>query len=389
VTDHQCRAPSHADRLSGLLVATAVGDALGLPYEGAPAKRVASLLGTAPVSHRMLPFGIGLVSDDTEHAALAARALVVARGDTGAFASALGHGLRRWLLGVPPGVGVATLRAAFRLWFGVAPDRSGVRSAGNGPAMRSPIIGAFHRYDDALRVSFTRASTLMTHSDPRAEIGAQALSQLAAMLVSNRLGITAGRRPDWAGVLAHLRSAPRDVDGCTLAEAAEWQKAVSVLDQAAQAPGGPAPAARAAELLGCGRGVSGYAFHSVPVAVYCWWLHTGSLAQVADAAVRLGGDTDSVAASACALEGASRGLASIQADDADAALVRGIRDWPLGISELRALGSLLAAAASGTVGETPSVSPLHALVPIRSALVVAIVVAHQARRLLPSFSRGG
>ena len=49
----------------GSILGTAVGDAIGLPYEGMSKRRGVRLLGE-PTRHRFF-FGRGMVSDDTEH----------------------------------------------------------------------------------------------------------------------------------------------------------------------------------------------------------------------------------------------------------------------------------------------------------------------------------
>ena len=116
----------------GCLVGAAVGDAIGLPYEGLSPRRAARLF-PGPLRHRLLP-GRGMVSDDTEHACFTARALVLAGGDVDAFGRILASSLRWWLAGLPAGVGLATLRALARSCVGFGPERSGVTSAGAGPA---------------------------------------------------------------------------------------------------------------------------------------------------------------------------------------------------------------------------------------------------------------
>ena len=63
----------------GCILGTAVGDALGLPYEGVSRSRVPRLLGS-PERHRFL-FGRGMVSDDTEHTCLVAQSLISAGND--------------------------------------------------------------------------------------------------------------------------------------------------------------------------------------------------------------------------------------------------------------------------------------------------------------------
>lgn len=54
-----------ATRLQGLLIGTAVGDALGLPAEGLSRRRVQRLY-QGQWRHRLI-FGRGMLSDDTEH----------------------------------------------------------------------------------------------------------------------------------------------------------------------------------------------------------------------------------------------------------------------------------------------------------------------------------
>ena len=60
-------------RLRGLLVGTAVGDALGLPAEGLSRQRVHRLY-RGRWRHRLL-FGRGMISDDTEHTLFVAQSL--------------------------------------------------------------------------------------------------------------------------------------------------------------------------------------------------------------------------------------------------------------------------------------------------------------------------
>jgi ADP-ribosylglycohydrolase len=91
------------------------------------------------------------------------------------------------LLGLPAGIGRATLRAILKLWFGFPPSKSGVFSAGNGPAMRSAVLGA--AIDDLpLLRSLVGISTRITHTDPKAEYGALAVA-LAAHMARSRTHI--------------------------------------------------------------------------------------------------------------------------------------------------------------------------------------------------------
>ena len=168
----------------GSLLGTAVGDAMGLPYEGLSRRRAAKLLGL-PDRHRLL-LGRGMISDDTEHACMVAQAMIASGGDPVTFQRKLAWRLQFWLLGLPAGIGFATLRSILRLWIGIAPKRSGVFSAGNGPAMRAPLLGAV--IDDPGRLQeFVQASSRITHTDPKAEFGAYAVALAAQMARQNKI----------------------------------------------------------------------------------------------------------------------------------------------------------------------------------------------------------
>jgi ADP-ribosyl-[dinitrogen reductase] hydrolase len=154
-----------------------VGDALGLPCENLSPRRAKRLF--PHIDRYQFFFGCGVFSDDTEHACLTAQAMLVSGGDLAKFRRDLAKRLRWWAAGLPAGTGRATIKACAKLWLGWSPERSGVFSAGNGPAMRSPILGVCLGGDRDLLVQFNRASTRMTHTDPKAEWGSLAVAWAA------------------------------------------------------------------------------------------------------------------------------------------------------------------------------------------------------------------
>lgn len=97
----------------GSLLGTAVGDSLGLPYEGLAPDRSAKLLGL-PEKHRFL-FGHGMTSDDTDHACMVAMSLIKSRFDDILYLKKFSQALRWWILCIPAGIGLATLRAVCKL----------------------------------------------------------------------------------------------------------------------------------------------------------------------------------------------------------------------------------------------------------------------------------
>lgn len=291
--------------LEGCLLGTAAGDMVGLPFENLSRTHVARLL-REPLE-QTLAFGRGLVSDDTEHAVMLARSLIEERADAARFARRLAWRLRWWLLAAPPGVGGATARGILRLWLGVSPTRSGVRSAGNGPAMRAAPLGVLFGDDVPRLVAFVRASSALTHTDPRACGGALVVALAAAC--SRRL---ASASPDAA--LAALRTAVAEAQ----ADEARCFEPLLADMQASLAAG--VDVAGYARALGCEAGVTGFVMHTVPVALYAWLVHGGDFRRAVTEVVRCGGDTDSVAAITGAIVGAGSGADAIPASWLDRAL---------------------------------------------------------------------
>ena len=350
---------SEADRRRGLLLGLAVADAIALPAEGLGPARIPKLL-PGPLRHRLLP-GVGLISDDTEHAIMTAQALLAHPHDVAAFRRSLGWKLRFWFLGLPAGIGLATLRACVRLCLGF--KEPGVRSAGNGPGMRAPVIGAALADHPERLAAYVEASSRLTHTDPRATTGAMALAVLAAHAVRH------GDPPGWEAARAMLAPLAGPDD-------AEWPPLLDAIG-AGLAAGDDVPAF--ARRLGLTRGVTGYVYHTVPVVVFTWLRHRGDYRQALEGIVAAGGDTDSVGAMAGALVGATAGEAGLPAD-----WVAGLRDWPRGVKVVRALADGLTALGSTGQAQPPVRYFWPGLVP-RNLLFVAVVLAHGFRRLLPPY----
>jgi ADP-ribosylglycohydrolase len=353
---------SKRDRLEGVLLGTAVGDALGLPYEGLTRRRARRMFGGPPLRHRFL-LGRGMISDDTEHACMTAQALLVSGGDPARFASSLAWRLRWWLLGLPAGAGRATLRAIVKLWLGFSPERSGVVSAGNGPAMRAPIPGVCFANDSERLRDFVRRSSRITHTDPRAEEGALAVA-LAA-----QAGTTHG--PERLDPFVFLRELRDSFAGD------ELRSALDAMEAALRS--GETPEQFAAR-LDLSRGVSGYVNHTVPVALYCWLRSPGDFRMAVEDVILLGGDTDSTAAIVGGLVGATAGAAAIPNE-----WLGGLREWPRSAAWMRRLADRLSEVGeNGRLHGRPVRLFWPGLVP-RNLLFLIVVLLHGFRRLWPPY----
>ena len=350
------------ERLAGILLGTAVGDSLGLPREGLPRQRARRLFGGRPLRHRFL-FGRGMMSDDSEQACMVGQALLASRGEPGAFARSLAWRLRWWLLGLPAGIGKATLRAICRLWIGFPPGKSGVHSAGNGAAMRAPVLGAIAAGDDNAMARLVEASTRLTHADGRAYEGALAVAVACGYAVS--------RAPD---------AIDADELFGILGERISDEELTQALGRARSSlAAGAIPEAFAAE-LGLSSGVSAYVVHTVAVSIFCWLRHRADFRRAVEEAIALGGDADTVGAITGALAGATLGASAIPRE-----WLAGVIEWPRSVGWMRRLAARLAAFSSDRAAP---VRPLRLFWPaliVRNLIFLAAVLIHGFRRLLPPY----
>jgi ADP-ribosylglycohydrolase len=352
---------THADAAVGCILGTAVGDALGLACEGLSRSRQQRWFPKLDGYHLLL--GKGLCSDDTEHTCMLAQAILVSGGDEEMFARDFSWRLRWWLAGAPAGIGLATLRSILKLWLFVPRGWRGVDSAGNGPAMRSALLGVCFADDEARLVSLNRSATRLTHTDPKAECGALAIA-LAARCSMRGLPFDA-----FLADLARL-SAPLGAAGTELVGLATRARASAAAGE---------PTERFADSLGCSQGVSGYMYHSVPVVLQAWFAHPRDYARAVTAIIRCGGDTDTTAAMLGAIVGSGVGRVGIPQPWLD-----DLVEWPRTVSWMEGLALKAAGAAqSGKPGFAHRLS--IAGLALRNAGFFLLVLAHGLRRLLPPY----
>lgn len=248
----------------------AVGDSIGLPYEGI--RRPKRFAGK-----QSFFLGWGITSDDAQHAAMTFQAWRESGGDVGKFRANLGGRIAAWLCCLPPGIGLATLKAGIKLCVGMRAPRSGVFSAGNGPAMRAPVLGWEIDEVDQL-TAFIEISTTTTHTDPKARVGALALARTFHFCRRHP-------EPSRAELIALWRS----IDSATY-----WQEAIDAVENSASL----------SDLLavtGQKRGIGGYILHTVPACLHIAERHRGDFRAAIEETILAGGDTDTAAAIVAAL----------------------------------------------------------------------------------------
>lgn len=351
--------------LVGCILGTAVGDALGLACEGLTRRRQLRMFPRLD-GYRLLPFGHGMTSDDTEHTCMLVQSVIDCTNfaddlQEKAFLSAFAWRLRFWLLGLPAGIGLATLRAILKLWIGFPGRYSGVYSAGNGPAMRCAFLGIFFSANPAQMRAMVRAATRITHTDPKAEYGAIAIA-LAAQLAARGTTITPAEYLD------------------VLRQQVEDAGFIALIAGVTESVFRGESSAAFADSIGCENGVSGYMYHSIPCVLHVWLTHQDDYRAAVLAMVRLGGDSDTTAAIVGALVGSRVGKDGIPPE-----WLHKLWEWPRTVAWMERLGSVAAARHANPTSEL-CVKPAGALkILLRNIFFLTVVLLHGFRRLLPPY----
>ena len=216
--------PAQEARAAGVLLGQACGDALGVPYE----------LGSAPLGERAEMVGGGLGhyapgewSDDTQMALCVAE--VAATGADLTSAAALDEIADRflaWYAAGPSDVGAQTARvlthsaghpgtSSQRLRAAAAEVHAATgRSAGNGALMRTAVVGLTRLADRGATAAAARAVAGLTHADPLAGDACVLWSEAVRLaVVDGRIDVVAGldlvpaeRRAQWEAWVESARS---------------------------------------------------------------------------------------------------------------------------------------------------------------------------------------
>ncbi|WP_254179952.1 ADP-ribosylglycohydrolase family protein [Nocardioides pinisoli] len=313
---------ARADRIEGVLLGAACGDALGVPYE----------FGSAPLAPdeppRMIGGGLGPYepgewSDDTQMAVVIA-GVAAAQGLRHVTAlDAVVRGWVDWLDGGATDVGNQTRQVLREVGVGRGSPHAAERArlvsyslhaqtghtAGNGSLMRTAPVALAFLDDPAALAERSRAISGLTHADP--------LTGDACVLWCHaiRRAVLDGEMPELAELVAELPMERRD----------QW--AAWIADAERRTPSTFAP--------------NGYVVTALQAAWSAIRHPVGEGSPVVTslvAAVHAGDDTDTVAAIAGALLGAAHGASSLPEEWLEA-----VHGWPgLRADDLRDLAARVA-----------------------------------------------
>jgi len=271
----------------GAFIGTAVGDALGAPFEGYPRVERQKIEAVA----ERLP--VLTYTDDTHMMLGVAESLLRCRGfDSEDMARTF---MRNYEQEPYRGYGPGPPRIFRMIRDGVPWDeaagllyRGG--SFGNGAAMRAAPLGVFYRDNPEMLRDAACGSGQITHAHPLGKEG----GALQAYVVALAALMDPSADLDRAGFLSRLIN--------FTSEEVYREKLNKISDLMLQ----PDPEEMVLEL---GNGIE--AFNSVPTAICCFLPWPGSFTDAVFGAISLGGDTDTIGAMAGAISGAYLGVDAI------------------------------------------------------------------------------
>jgi ADP-ribosyl-[dinitrogen reductase] hydrolase len=271
-----------ADRVSGCLVGLAVGDALGAPLEFSSRREV----------HSRFPQGLrdmiasswrgkGEYTDDTQMALLIAESLLEQKGFV---PRDLARRFELWAR-TAPDVGLQTRAVVTMARYLQDPESCAARyyadrpddSAGNGALMRCAPVALFCLHSLEQLVELSRASSRLTHCDPKAQSSSVILNAWIRAAVCE--GVRDGRRE----ALALIKENERFT----------WDRLMHIENYKEE------------DIAS-----SGYTVHTLEAAAWSF-LTTDSYEEAVVRAANLGEDADTTAAVCGALAGAYYGYAAI------------------------------------------------------------------------------
>ncbi|MFK7824095.1 MAG: ADP-ribosylglycohydrolase family protein [Oligoflexales bacterium] len=337
-------------KLQGVLLGTAVGDALGLPFENLPSHKI---IKTKQLKDRFYFYGNnGVVSDDTELSALLAESLILFSNDRKMTVKSFKIALLSWFLRLPWGIGFGTLKSCLKILIGFKTTGAGIGSAGNGVAMRSSIIGVYYHdcYED--RIAIGKALAQVTHQDERAIEGGLFTAEVAAIL---------SRDDGIEDIASAIETAKKVINN---------EELLLAIENAQQLYQTQTPRELAATELG----TSGYVISTVSFAVYCFLKYGKNPLNAIHNAIISGGDTDTIAAIVGAWSGAYYGLDWIPEN-----LLNNFLKGPFGVNHLKKLGMELSK--KQEYRKVPKFSGALALA--RNILLLPLVLFAFIKNLLP------
>ncbi len=284
-------------KFQGCLLGLAIGDALGMPFEGWRISWIKNKVGKPknfypPFDKRDLK--AGQWTDDTKMALALAQSIIDMKGKV--VPEDIANKYLKWFsTGDLRGIGGATLEAILRLKEGAnwqQSGREGFWAAGNGTAMRVAPIGLIDSFDYEKIREDAQKDALITHRNIEAFAGSRAVAFLIAEGVNYKGKIKDLPKEELINKTIEF------IGNCELKNSLNKVKNLLL---------NSTPCEVALRKLG----TRGYVVETVSSALYCFLSSAENFEETVINAVLGGGDTDTTAAIAGAISGAWNGIDGI------------------------------------------------------------------------------
>ena len=170
----------YLDKFNGSLLGVAIGDTLGMPFEGQLREVIHSQFRDFDELVQNKKGLFKTYTDDTQLTLHTAQAIL--EGDGLRHESYIREYIK-WLGDPPIGPGYGCISSIRKLKYGISWEEAASNSGGNGTVMRIAPIGLFYNKDlRSLKVA-AKASSEITHSHPAALAGAIIIARAIAYLI--------------------------------------------------------------------------------------------------------------------------------------------------------------------------------------------------------------
>ena len=256
-----------------ILYAIAYGDSLGLPYENMFPSTIQKDSDFFQDNNKYYT----VTSDDTDHALFTLQALRQSTSPE-TFKILLQNNFKNWCKTFPLSIGKATLYSYVKYIFNFKKDIIGINSAGNGPLMRSIMIGAYFMPNETYKISeYVNISTLMTHNNKLALVSSYAVALIMSNLKNKQISWSDNNILEQ--IITILNSCTHRFPLCE-EEFYEWENLIKNLKKMIPL-----------EKL-YPKGINGYCLNTLYSSIYLSIKNKGDLKSIKEV-ISLGGDTDS------------------------------------------------------------------------------------------------
>lgn len=295
------------DRFIGCLLGCAVGDALGAPYEGLWSHSIPDADTLLAGFGEFEGYSPGQYTDDTQLSVATVQSILRTRSVSPPDIARAIAGLWKHQSVIGPG-GACTHAATHFLRHGDwTACGAAVGQAGNGTAMRTAVLGLFLLHEPEALPALAADVSRITHHDPRSVAGGVAVAKAAQLLAAT---------PD-DGPAEFCRKV------AAVIESIEPDFAELVQELSGRLERDPAAVVKWIASVGKERPefdkpiITPFVIPTVLAAFWSLLRFSDSWPQAVTAAIRLGGDVDTLGAIVGALAGAKHGVAAIPARLAD------------------------------------------------------------------------